>query len=257
MIRVHQIIIIVLIGVFLWILFNPIKEGFEDVLPIIKDCWVINLDRSVERWKTMQTETKVLAPIPVSRWSATDGRLLTEDDYVFEKIPILMRPENASEERRDRRNGEIGCYLSHKKLMEHLQTQDVDGDAGHLILEDDVVIDPGTLKAWKDVAHNLNADWDIFFFGIFDPEMKDERGGIAKVTSIQSLHAYMVKHSSLPKILETIKIMYDPIDEIIRWNSDKLNLYAIQPFTIKQRENYYSDIREEVTNLMDPTGSPS
>ena len=41
--------------------------------------------------------------------------------------------------------------------------------------------------------------------------------------------------------------MYDPIDEIIRWNSDKLNLYAIQPFVITQKKGYKSDIKGVIT----------
>ena len=87
----------------------------------------------------------------------------------------------------------------------------------------------------------------IFFFGIHDPVLGEVKDGIAKVKSIQSLHSYMVRHKSIPKILEKIKVMYDPIDEIIRWNSDTLNLYTIQPFTITQRKNYISDIQGKVT----------
>ena len=102
-------------------------------------------------------------------------------------------------------------------------------------------------RRYSQVISKLDKDWDIFFFGIHDPVLGEVKDGIAKVKSIQSLHAYMVKHKSIPKILEVIKIMYDPIDEIIRWNSDKLNLYALQPFTIHQRKNYMSNIHGKVT----------
>jgi len=218
------------------------QKKLEDI-PIIKDVWIINLDKSKERWNTMLDQVKVLDPLPVNRWSATDGRALKEQDYIDEKIPIIIRPEFTLASKQERRKGEIGCYLSHKKLMEFLGKKKFEDDDGHLILEDDVEIDKDTLEKWVNVSSKLNKDWDIFFFGIHDPVLKDPVDGISKVTSIQSLHSYMIHHKSIPKILELIKIMYDPIDEIIRWNSDKLNLYAIQPFTINQRKNYPSDIR--------------
>jgi hypothetical protein len=217
-------------------------------IPVIKDVWVINLDRSKDRWNTMIEETANLDPLPVNRWSAIDGRTLTEQDFIQEKIPIIVRPQNSVDFRKERRKGEIGCYLSHKKLLENLgKMTKVSDMSGHLILEDDVKIDRNTLDKWIEVAPGLNKDWDIFFFGIHDPGLEKVSNGIAKVKSIQSLHAYMVKHSSIPKILKIIDVMYDPIDEIIRWNADKLNMYAIQPFTITQRANYHSDIQGKVT----------
>jgi len=217
-------------------------------IPVIKDVWIINLDRSKERWNTMIEETANLDPLPVNRWSAVDGRTLTEQDLIQEKIPIIVRPQNSIDHRKERRKGEIGCYLSHKKLLENLgKMTKVSDNSGHLILEDDVKIDKDTLDKWIEVAPSLNKDWDIFFFGIHDPGLEKVSNGIAKVKSIQSLHAYMVKQSSIPKILKIIDVMYDPIDEIIRWNADKLNMYAIQPFVINQRTNYHSDIQGKVT----------
>jgi hypothetical protein len=236
-------------------------EGFEDPgykiaslslsdIPIIKDVWVINLDKSKDRWNLMIEQTANLDPLPVNRWPATDGRAMTNQDYIDEKIPIIIRPADAAENLKERRKGEIGCYLSHKKLLESLGKQKVSDASGHLILEDDVLIDRDTLMKWKDVADKLvklDKKWDIFFFGIHDPVLGDVKDGIAPVKSIQSLHAYMVRHGSIPKILEAIKVMYDPIDEIIRWNADKLKMYAIQPFMIKQRPDFHSDIRGKKT----------
>ena len=222
-------------------------EKAPDPVPIIKDVWVINLDKSKDRWNGMVEQTRMLDPLPINRWSATDGRALSEQDFIDEKIPIIIRPQKSVEALKERRKGEIGCYLSHKKLIEFLGKQKVSDLSGHLILEDDVLIDKDTLDKWREAAPNLNSDWDICFFGIHNPVLGDVSGGIAPVKSIQSMHAYMVKHSSIPKILDIIKIMYDPIDEILRWNSDKLKMYALQPFKIKQRENFLSDIQGFVT----------
>jgi GR25 family glycosyltransferase involved in LPS biosynthesis len=255
------ILLIVFLVVIALIYTGRFVEGFEappvthtvpealklDDIPILKDVWIINLDKSKERWNAMVDEAKALDPLPVNRWSATDGRLMKEQDYIDEKIPIIIRPQFALDSKQEQRKGEIGCYLSHKKLIEFLGKKKVDDDIGHLILEDDVEIDKGTLNSWIKVADKLNKDWDMFFFGIHDPVLGEVKDGIAKVKSIQSMHAYMIKQKSIPKILDVIKIMYDPIDEIIRWNTDKLNLYAIQPFVIAQKKNYKSDIKGVVT----------
>lgn len=224
--------------------FQDVAELTEDTIPILSDVWVINLDSSKGRWDTMKQETAILSPIPVNRWPGVNGRALTEEDMEREKIPYFIRPSFALEERQERRKGEIGCYLAHKRLLEHLATLKVDGKAGHLILEDDVRIDSDILEAWKKVSKTLNPNWDIFFFGINNPTFEGDKGDIMKVKKIQSTHAYMVKHESLPKILDMLKIMYDPVDEMIGWNSDKLNLYAMQPFKIFQREDVKSDIKE-------------
>ena len=251
----------VLILVLVYVNMSYRREGFEEPkkeedvkkiqqaeIPIIKDVWVINLDKSKDRWNLMMEQTKNLDPLPVNRWPATDGRALSEQEMIEEKIPIIVRPQNSVEYRQERRKGEIGCYLSHKKLMQHLAEDKKVADAsGHLILEDDVTIDKDTLDKWKEVAGGLDKEWDIFFFGIHDPVLEEPKNGISRVKSIQSLHSYMVRHGSLKKILEVIDIMYDPIDEILRWNSDKLKLYAIQPFKIHQRKNFHSDIQNKVT----------
>lgn len=256
----NYIFIFIVCIVLIFLYRRAFVEGFEDPpapavaplkkldeIPILKSVWIINLDKSKERWNAMVDESKVLDPLPVNRWSATDGRAMKEQDFIDEKIPIIIRPQFALASKQEQRKGEIGCYLSHKKLMEFLEKQKGEDDDGYLILEDDVDIEKDTLDKWMKVADVLNKDWDICFFGIHDPKMEDPIKGIAKVTSIQSMHAYMVRKKSLSKILDVIKIMYDPIDEIIRWNSDKLNLYAIQPFVITQKKGYKSDIKGVVT----------
>jgi hypothetical protein len=147
---VYIIILLVVIG----LLSYKVKENFENPpdpappkplkmadIPVIKDVWIINLDKSKERWKNMLDELTSLDPLPVNRWSATDGRAMKEQDYIDEKIPIIVRPEFTLKDKQERRKGEIGCYLSHKKLLENLEKQTVDDDAGRLILEDDVDIE--------------------------------------------------------------------------------------------------------------------
>jgi GR25 family glycosyltransferase involved in LPS biosynthesis len=211
-------------------------------IPVINDVWVINLDRSTGRWKDMVKETQKLRSLKVNRWSAIDGRAMTDDDFRLEKLPLAIRPNVVVAEKQKRRRGEIGCYLSHMKLLKHLAQERVADSHAHLILEDDVLIDRETMAHWNRVKHHLHRDWDMFFLGIHKPVLENSRHGIARVRSINSTHAYMVRHGSIPKILDVMRFMYDPVDEMYASNSDRLNMYAIQPFVIYQKPEVASDI---------------
>ena len=86
----------------LYLKYQMTLEGFEappakpttlkqiDDIPIIKDVWIINLDKSKDRWNDILEQVKVLDPLPVNRWSATDGRAMKEQDFIDEKIEIVI-----------------------------------------------------------------------------------------------------------------------------------------------------------------------
>ena len=209
--------------------------------PYLKDAYVINLDTSKDRWNDVQSELEKL-DVNVRRWSATNGKLMSDDDYLNMGIPKLLIPSRARENLQKKRKGEIGCYLSHKNLIEHLGKEFCLPNSGHLILEDDIIIDPECSKSLSDAFLDLPSDWDILFLGII-PEgakMDSPRGRIAKVHQLWGTHAYIVRHGSIPKINREIKFMFDPIDEML-WQVN-LNLYAVQPFSIHQRGDIVSDI---------------
>ena len=63
------------------------------------------------------------------------------------------------------RGGEIGCWLSHKRLLTHLSKQDYPENYGHLICEDDVIIDPNFIKKWDSLKTRIPSDWEIIYFG--------------------------------------------------------------------------------------------
>lgn len=85
---------------------------------------VINLDRSVERWKTLKPSLSSLG-MQVDRVSAIDGRQLR--DAEIEAIVVAGRTPS---------RGEIGCFLSHRKTWETIVAQQL---GPTLILEDDAI----------------------------------------------------------------------------------------------------------------------
>jgi GR25 family glycosyltransferase involved in LPS biosynthesis len=210
---------------------SKLTEGFEQPLQGISDGWYINLDRSPERKKQVEEETKKLGTLRVQRWKAVEGSALTPSDYAKHNIPAWSRPGFAKDEKK--RKGELGAALSHKTLLQHLNTLQVSPDSGHLILEDDIVIDKDMPAVWNKALKSIGA-WDIIFIGLLGNTVKDVKDGIGIPEWITGTHAYVVKHSSIPKIIDSLKVIYDPIDEMYGRNLKSLKIFALEPSKIKQ-----------------------
>jgi hypothetical protein len=207
----------------------------------IYDVWYINLDRSKDRNENFLKQAEKLRPFVPTRFAAVDGKVLTIDDYNRLKVPSWARPEFAREDRQSVRKGEIGCYLSHRNLLEKLSTINAPGHMGHLIFEDDIHIEDDFLKKWHSIAAYLDPNWDIVTFGIPGPgstsQILNVRKNIGKPSGMDNNFGYLVKHESLPKILAATKVMSEPFDNILERNMDTLNIYSVSPPLVKMRLN--------------------
>ena len=211
-------------------------EGFQTI-EFISDGWYINLDRSTDRLKKIQAELYKLSPLVITRWPGVDGGQLTDEDYNKLDIPYWSRPAFAAEAKQKTRKGEIGCYLSHYNLLKHLTTLRTDPTMGHLILEDDISISDDCVKSWNTSVKSIPSDWDMIFLGLLDfgnNKILNVSNGIGRPTSITGAHAYVVKHASLPKIIDILKVMNEPIDEVYGRNVKNLKVYALSPSKINQ-----------------------
>jgi GR25 family glycosyltransferase involved in LPS biosynthesis len=197
---------------------------------IIADIYVINLDRSTTKWALMQEEVKKFGNIPVKRWKAIDGKLLSN-----EFIKNTCKYGVYTSEKRV--PGEVGCYLSHKTLLEHLLSLPVSPDMGHLILEDDAIVDNNFIEKWKNIKKFLPLNWEMMYFGIGEEphilKIENIKNGIGKLVSGWGTHGYMVRHSTIPKILQIINIMSKPIDIIYLDNFKILNAYVSEERLIR------------------------
>jgi len=208
-------------------------EGFQ-TLNGISDGWFINLDRSKERIEKIKPHLNKLSPLIVTRWPAVDGNKLTDEDYNKLNIPIWSRPSLAEQSKQKLRKGEIGCYLSHVNLLKHLDTLNAPPNEGHLILEDDIKIDDDFVRSWNNSFKTVPEDWDIIFIGLLGNKVNNVSNGIGKPEWITGTHAYVVKHSSIPRILQSLKGFNEPIDEVYGRNLEGLKIYALSPFKIHQ-----------------------
>lgn len=202
----------------------------------IQDIHYINMDKSVERRQNIENQLRAFAgSIPYTRWPGVNGHALTEDDYNRLEIPAWSRPKFTVENRQNIRKGEIGCYLSHLTLLQHLQGKKVSSNAGHLILEDDIKIDPEFFPKAAEALRQVPSDWDILTFGL--PEtgkttyVVDIRGNIGRTIWMNNDFAYVVKHSSLQKILREVAVIREPFDTCLGRASKlgALNIYSYVP----------------------------
>ena len=110
--------------------------------------FVINLDRSPERWKIMNRKLEAIG-IKAERISAVDGKTLSEstlktilsplDDISKINCPRALLPN------------EVGCFLSHKKCWQILSEDENENWA--LIMEDDIELSPRIRQ------YISNTDW--------------------------------------------------------------------------------------------------
>ena len=218
-------VIIIISAIYLYFSYRCYNhiEGFESSMPeyIISDVHYINLDRSVDRNNKIIKELEKIKPIPVIRWKAVDGKDLSK-----EKINDVCKYPKGVHTTEKRKSGEVGCYLSHKTLIEHLGKLNVNPNAGHLILEDDIIIDDKFLDKLKKLIPHIPSDWGILYFGMGEKKLKNVKNEIGEVEFGWGCYGFMIKHSKIPEILSKINKMYAPIDNMILDNFKELCAYA-------------------------------
>lgn len=137
--------------------------------------YVINLDRSVDRWAHAQRIT-ALAGLPnVIRFSAVDGRALgAEGMEALQRRGVLST--DLSRFSAGCFEGEIGCAVSHALVLQDILDR---GWRSALVLEDDVELsgDPATWRGRFQAAYrDLPRDWEAWYlYRCFDIEHRVRR----------------------------------------------------------------------------------
>jgi len=222
--------------------------------PSVTSIHYINLDKDVDRQKHMEEHTRRLNM--VERWPAVYGKDIPIDDMVKMGIGYAMvysGQGNYAEQRKNTRNlGTVGCYLSHRTLLEHLASRNVPDYYGHLILEDDVQVPDDFLlpgDRWHAIHKTVPMDWDMVYFDISEPKGFLVAPGIMKLQHESGVtmgnwgtHAYLVRHGAIrSKILPWLKYMNDAVDQQYDRKFNEWNVYAIVPGIIKLNEAQSAD----------------
>jgi len=227
---------------------------FEQKRPSIDDVWIINLDKDKERLEKLLEQQHQL-PVPIKRWSASYGKEEDRFKITEEGVQeIISRSANAEENAKSRkvlsRAGEIGCWLSHKRLLTHLSLKNYGPDHGHLICEDDIIINKNFINEWNLVQKNIPTDWDIIYFGINDIHGTRINEGVLRWKndvriSNMGTHSYMVRQKSIAKILDKLVLMGAPIDLQYYKMLGDLNIYILDPVLITTNSAFESSIDKQ------------
>jgi collagen beta-1,O-galactosyltransferase len=123
--------------------------------------FVINLKRRPDRQRRMQAALNLLG-IEAEMWTAVDGRQLTADALTRQNITFLPNYRDPFHQR-PMTYGEIGCFLSHYHIWQHVLHNQLDRV---LILEDDVRFEAN----FKSQLHRLlesirDVPYDLLYLG--------------------------------------------------------------------------------------------
>jgi glycosyl transferase family 25 len=214
----YYLILVLLIGIcFVYPLgyFMLEEQNDEDFQQLVESqkiaSYIINLDRSAERLKTISPYIEGL-DIPHHRVSAVDGKLLSEDEIA--KLVDLKTYKNFMGKPPSK--GTVGCSLSHiKAWKEFLHSK----NEFAIFFEDDVSFEPEQLK---DVLEQLvinNKDWDIVSFDISHRGMpmtvknlNGDKSLVVYLTEVAHAGAYMLNKKSAQKLLKKSMPIKMPID---------------------------------------------
>jgi glycosyl transferase, family 25 len=113
--------------------------------------WVINLDRAPDRLARI-TEQLQRLQLPFTRLSAVDARTMTASEQAALDAPNYCRQHGMTP-----LLGELGCYLSHVRLMQQFLQSEAEFA---MVLEDDVMLHDG-LPAVLQGLLAQPARWDM------------------------------------------------------------------------------------------------
>lgn len=243
---------IIIIGILLILLIYYIFSG--TVRPSIDDIWVINLEKDKDKLQHIMKQ-QYRFPVNINRWVGTYGK--DEDRINADKDGVhfmFSRSDNADENNRSNnilsKPGEIGCWLSHKRLLRHLYKMIVPPNYGHLILEDDAVVQTDFSEKWDKIRKSIPTDWDIVYLGINKMVGDRLNEHVFRWRNDQSsgnwgCHGYLVRHRSLKHILEKIRFMTAPIDVQFYNMLGDLHIYIVDPPLITVNADLESSIDKQ------------
>lgn len=199
-------------------------------------CYLINLDRSVDRLEQMNREFGRCG-LTFTRVSAVDGRLLSQEELNAVVAPVRrweipMPP------------AEIGCFLSHRKCLELIANGE---EAFAAVFEDDIVLSRQAQKVLSDIDW-LPADADVIKVETFNTVVlldtgKKIHGSDCKYARLLSKHlctgGYIVSRDAAKRMLTFMNEISVPVDNLIFDPSYEmfagLNIYQVYPALCKQQ----------------------
>jgi GR25 family glycosyltransferase involved in LPS biosynthesis len=214
------------------------------------EIYVINLDRSKDRWKRIEQ-----SKLNIKRFSATDGSKLSKeeinkiDPYIYQMVQ-----ENRRDYSCDHVKGSFGCYFSHIKLIEEFIKND---DLDYIVIcEDDIDFDINFDKKLKKIILSAPYTWGLIGLGKHlpkiwgkstPPTIKIKNGIIFTSMAFLLAHGYIINKNFAKLLIEKafpIKIQYDWFLASMACKFPKSCWYTSTPIIFKNKLSKKSDIRD-------------
>lgn len=253
--EMNSIFIFVLIIFFIFILLNIflkkniLKENFENdeeekqkKIEEKIDVYIIHMDGNEQRKKNIEEQKKKMnGPFNIILFPAVNGKKLN-----FKKLKKNEGElDNDWIHNQGKRKGEVGCYLSHRNIIDKIQKEKNNSHSKYsIIFEDDFKIQTDDLyssvKKIINTLHEEKRDFDMIYLGNLNhnhaEKIKDNIYTLNKKQHLWGTHGYLINNNSSDKIFSLIQQMRSPIDTIYQYMlyKDKLKGYVIYPTIIQQ-----------------------
>lgn len=188
-------------------------------------------------------------PLRTKGFKETAEKAGIEFEFVYgmfgHKLGLVTKSPNSLETSNENifmTNGQIGCALSHLMLWKMLLILPEDE---FFIVEDDAEFVDGFKEKFQAIYAKLPLNWELAYVGWIPygkdipPIMIDEGISIRKPSAT---HAYLVKKSTLEKLISSVCPIYSPIDlTILHKLLPTINYYVFDPTLIHQKSYLSSD----------------
>jgi glycosyl transferase family 25 len=191
--------------------------------------YVINLDRDKERMATLDAHLRACG-VDYIRVPAVLGKEVSGWERLVDPKLYAIRNRRPTP-----RAGEIGCYLSHLKVLElFLQSN----DPWCVVLEDDVELRPDCAEILRTLGEQ--DDWDLvklFCFHAGMPVRKRRLGGahhlVVHLTRTTSAAAYALNRHAAETLLRTMRPVTEQVDHALDrpWETG-LRIRGIRPMPV-------------------------
>jgi len=201
--------------------------------------FVINMKSSAERWQKTHSRLHSLG-LECVRFEATVGKSLSEAEI----STWYDADANLRKHHRNMTPGEIGCYISHMRVWQHIHNKNI---PAAIILEDDLIIEEHLSKTIDQL--NMLNNWDMIklsdnranpFIESFTLATPLTLGNYFKVPN--GTQGYAISLSGTKKLLQR-KPFFRPVDVDIQFHSEvNLNLVGIKPYPLSEDLSFISEI---------------
>lgn len=206
--------------------------------------FLINLDRSPHRLKDVDDSMRQL-DLDYERVPAVDGRATS----TAEVNAVYSHKQNVERYNYDLTQGEIACYMSHRKAWKKLL------DSDHpvaIILEDDIVLSPAFADlhhAVAGIASSKYANWDIIKLAQpFKPKESTPLDAFGDFTLVDyekppmGACGYLISRQGAKKMLSRTPF-FRPVDVDMQWQWETgAHVLGLLPYTVDNSHTHESDI---------------